>query len=84
MAFSISLPDGWTSEPCYGRDAEVITSPSHVFVTVDWSNRGFRSGITTIGTLMGAKKYTGRGWRQQLVDDAVSWLSSLGHSGATP
>jgi len=51
--------------------------------TVDFRLRGFRTGYSTTGRLVGEgwnarrKKYGGRGWRQAVVDDAVAHLREV-------
>ena len=58
--------------------------PYRLMATIDFKQRGFRSGHSTTGrfvdektTRIGTtkrKKYEGRGWRQALVDDAAAYL----------
>ena len=43
-------------------------------VTVDYKARGFRLGLCRRGPLHSTKKYTGRGWRRQLEEDATAYL----------
>lgn len=72
----LKLPDGWTSEHYVGCGTS-ITWPAHGGVTIDWERRGFRSGYSVTGALTSTAKYTGRGWKQRLVDDAVAWLRGV-------
>lgn len=70
------LPDGWTSDPD-GENHMILRHPEVGYVTIDWERRGFRSGVSRIGNMVSTKTYAGRGWRQQLQADAVSWLSGI-------
>ncbi len=67
------LPEGWTTATLVGEQT-LLTSPHKYMVTVDFDKRGFRSGMSTHGQLLNKTGYRGRGWKQQLVDDAVKWL----------
>lgn len=80
------IPEGWTLEPLERQPDHALVStpaPSRYSVTLDLKLRGFRGGYSTIGRLVGEewnkkrKKYGGRGWKQQLVDDAVASLQGL-------
>lgn len=69
------LPEGWTTEALAGGAHTLLKSPNEVgYATVDWSRRGFRSGCSVTGPMASTKSYAGRGWREQLVRDAVAWL----------
>lgn len=80
------IPDGWTLEPLPRLpDYMLLTtapSPSYM-VTIDFGKRGIRSGYCTTGRFVGEewnkprKKYGGRGWKQELVDDAVAHLQEV-------
>lgn len=82
----LRVPDGWKLEEM-PRDPDhlLITTPSPgvYFVTIDLALRGFRTGYSTTGLLVGEgwnkkrKKYGGRGWKQAVVDDAVKHLQEL-------
>lgn len=74
-----TVPEGFTVESYYTNkdEATVVTSPQKFFVTIHWRDRGFRNGTTTIGRLESKKTYRGRGWRQQLVNDAVAHLQAI-------
>ena len=77
---------GWTLEP-FDRDPDhvLITTPEpgRYMATLDFRLRGFRQGYSSTGMLFGdswntkRKKYVGRNWKQQLVDDAVAHLQEL-------
>jgi hypothetical protein len=82
----LQIPDGWTMEPLPRQPdyALLQTPPSPQYMaTIDFARRGFRSGYSTTGRFVGEdwkkprKKYTGRGWKQQLVDDAVAHLREV-------
>lgn len=57
--------------------------PWRNMATIDLKLRGFRSGYATTGRLVGEewdkrrKKYSGQGWQQQIVDDAVKYLKDI-------
>jgi hypothetical protein len=82
----LRIPDGWTLESM-PRDPDHMflstPSPERYSVTFDFCLRGFRSGYSTTGLLVGEawnkkrKKYGGRGWKQELVDDAAAFLKKL-------
>lgn len=75
----IPLPKGWkaTSDSrgvvidayCEGR---MMAS-----VTVDEQARGFVLGVSGVRKSTEGCKYVGRGWRQQLYNDAVAALQAL-------
>jgi hypothetical protein len=82
----LRLPDGWTFES-FPRDEHYALlstpSPRRYMATIDFRARGFRSGHSTTGRIVGEewnkprKKYVGRGWRQMLVDDAAAHLQEV-------
>lgn len=85
MTTESRIPAGWTLDKMVGHgDLVVLTAPDIGAATIDFQQRGFRGGAFVLsGLFVGAKltrkgyvqkKYTGRGWRQALVDDAVAWL----------
>lgn len=76
-----TLPEGWTSE-AYRHDCTVIHRKPYGLVTIDWTKRGFRSGVSSTGRLTSTAKYMGRGWRQRLVADAVQSLRDIWKDGA--
>lgn len=82
----LRIPDGWTLEPLERLpDHALLSTPSprRYMATIDFRSRGFRSGYSTTGRLVGdewnkpRKKYGGRGWKQILVDDAVAHLREV-------
>ena len=82
----LRIPEGWTIEPLKRQsDYALITTspPVRYMATVDFRLRGFRSGYSTSGLLVGEawnkrrKKYIGHGWKQKLVDDAVAHLQEV-------
>jgi hypothetical protein len=82
----LSIPVDWMLEPME-RDPDhallSTPSPNRYFATIDWRLRGFRMGCTTYGLMAGEtwdrkrKKYTGRNWKQAIVDDAIAHLQEL-------
>jgi hypothetical protein len=82
----LRIPEDWTLEPLPRLpDYALLTTspPVRYMATIDFGRRGIRSGYSTIGKYVGEewnrprKKYGGRGWRQQLVDDAVAHLQEV-------
>ena len=79
----LSVPEGWTLEPLERQPDHALLStpaPHRYSVTIDFKMPGFRQGYSSIGMLVGEawdkkrKKYGGHGWRQEIVDDAVTYL----------
>ena len=80
------VPEGWLLEGLPSQPDFALLStppPCSYFVTIDFRLRGFRSGYSTTGRLVGEewnkkrKKYGGRGWKQELIDDAVTKLREV-------
>lgn len=74
----VRMPEGWTARRM-GRNegyAEITAPIEHTsyYVTVDFAARAFRGGLSTHGPSASTLVYTGRGWRQRLIQDAVVWL----------
>ena len=83
---ALRLPEGWTLEPLpRDEDRALLTTEStpRYMATIDFRARGIRSGYSTTGRFVGEewnkrrKKYGGRGWRQELLDDAVAHLREV-------
>jgi len=74
-----ALPEGWTSESVYDDRYLLLHSapPKRYMATIDWEKRCIRSGFNTRGSAVSEKKYTGRGWKDALVRDAVQWLRGI-------
>lgn len=74
------LPGGWTTEDL-GNSQLLISAPQGRItcsVTIDLRARGWRGGITRTGLLESRdRRYSGRGWRQRLIDDAVKYLQEV-------
>jgi hypothetical protein len=80
----VDLPEGWTLEllPRQPDHALLCTPPSgpRYMATIDFRARGIRTGYSTTGRFLyeewnkPRKKYGGRGWKRELVDDAVAHL----------
>ena len=82
----LRIPEGWKLEPMEREPDHMLLStpePMRYMTTIDFRARGLRSGWSTVGRLLGdgqktpRKKYGGRGWKQQLVDDAVAHLRGV-------
>lgn len=86
MLRSLRVPEGWTIEEL-PRDPDhlLLTTPppGRYMATIDFRLRGFRLGCSTTGRIVGEewdkkrKRYGGRGWRQEVVDDAVVHLQEV-------
>lgn len=77
---NIILPEGWTGEAC-GESFALYRDPSNGAVTVSfdrrWWNLGWGYSTTSCnihGCTSRGTKYSGRGWQQKLIDDAVTAL----------
>lgn len=73
------IPAAWEMNPSGAGDRYLeITgydpNGCRGYVTVDWLTRTYRLGLSTSGRPSNTKTYTGRGYRQTLVDDAVAAL----------
>lgn len=76
------LPENWTLEDDAPEDGfSLITTPEpHKYrATIDWKQRTFRLGITSIrnSAKLTTKKYKGRHWKTNLLEDAVAYLVGL-------
>jgi hypothetical protein len=76
MIINPTLPDGWTSED-RGHET-VIRCPGTGYVTINWERRQFFLGIGTCHHKSDGPRYAGRGWKQRLLDGAVTKLQSIG------
>lgn len=70
----IKLPNGWHVWPS-GKDAFAITC-GEGFVSIDFQKRSFELGHTPVFTDR-SDTYTGRGWKQRLVDDAIKHFDEV-------
>lgn len=76
----VQLPKGWQalSDPrgvvidAFDEEGRMLGS-----ITVCEQVRGFTPGVSTVYPKSGAKKYAGRGWKQQLYADAVESLQAV-------
>lgn len=53
-----------------------VLSRGEGYVSVDFKVRDYAIGITSVYT-NNCIKYTGRGWKQRLVDDAIKHLEEI-------
>lgn len=84
---ALVVPEGWTLENIVRLPDQALlsTPPTGVryMATIDFRKRGFRGGHDTMGRFVdeawdsSRKKYGGRGWQQQIVDDAVAYLRKV-------
>ena len=82
----LRVPNGWMLEPLPRMPDYLLLStplPVRYMATIDFRARGVRSGYCVTGKFVGEewnkrrKKYNGRGWKQALVDDALSHLQEV-------
>lgn len=72
-----SLPDGWHYEDGSAHGAQIahIVWPEHGAVSVDFECRNIETGWCRPGRARrNAKSYAGRGWKTELVGDAINIL----------
>lgn len=73
------IPIGWTVDhytPGKPGDHLVVRAGHLGYVTLDFKRRGFRLGVSISGPTVGDATYTGAGWRDRLVADAVTALAA--------
>lgn len=73
----IELPEGWTAEAIQSSNNHIlINAPNQAgMVTIDFKERVFRLGYTMTGRPhMQGVVYVGRGWKKDLISDAVAAL----------
>lgn len=70
----VKLPKDWDVTWFAGGRHAHITWRGNGCVSIDTEYRKIRGGMTTIGRSINETKYTGRGWKQQIVADAIAWL----------
>lgn len=85
--YDLKVPCGWDIKirNLIGNAEAIISSPTprNMFATVDFSNRGYRLGISAIGPFANTsdgkrgRKLSGLKWRQRLVDNAVARLQAI-------
>lgn len=73
MIANPTLPDGMSCEE-FGDGCQTISKPGVGGVTIDWRGRGWRRGWSTTGRLDSKVTFSGRGWQQRLLADAVREL----------
>ena len=76
MIFNPTLPNGWTSEDL-GASQLLLRCADGGMVTLDFERRLFRAGYSTAGPPTSTAKYTGRGWQQRLLADAIAQLGAV-------
>lgn len=74
---STYCPAAWTREDVSQerKDFALYTEPRYGgMVTIDYTDRVFRLGMSRHGPVNSTKKYVGRGWRAEIERDATAYL----------
>ena len=83
---AMHVPEGWLLEAMPRLPDHVILHtppPGRYMATIDFHARGIRAGCSVSGRFVGEewnksrKKYRGRGWKQELINDAVTYLRAV-------
>jgi hypothetical protein len=76
LSADLKIPDGFGIEAVRASHMVITKQEDHHkgSVTIDLHGRCFRGGIVYSGPVDSRRTYVGRGWKQQLCDDAVAWL----------
>lgn len=70
-----AVPPDWKSQDVSDDKGErVLLCAPHGYITVDYGRRGFSLGVTQFHRTLESPTYSGRGWRAQLLSDAVDEL----------
>jgi hypothetical protein len=72
--------EGWTHEWLQDRQCVCFKRPSEIgggFVTVDFEQRIFSCGYGKPRQHAGTKIYAGRGWKDQIIRDAIDHLEKV-------
>ena len=74
----MNLPDGWVAEyPEHMPSCMVLCSPEGGFATIDFSRRIYSYGYGFPRREWKGPHYSGRGWKDRIVVDAVRGLSAI-------
>jgi len=73
----IDLPAGWIASTYGGSVVLQHPEPMAGYVSLNFERREFYSGCTVRSNPVKKCTYTGRGWHAALVNDTVSWLTSI-------
>lgn len=70
------LPEGWTVEDYCG--SVVVTRPSMGSASLNFERReAYGWYVSRHHRTLTSTKYTGRGWAERLIADAVKWLQEI-------
>lgn len=72
--------EGWTHEQLLDGSRVCITRPRELgggFVTIDFERRVYGTGYGKPRQHAGKEKYTGKGWRDRIVRDAIDHLEAV-------
>lgn len=74
-----SLPEGWTVENPPNCRTSILSYPGAGFVSICWQRRCFETGYTQHPRESARPpfKYSGRGWQDRLLADAVEALKKI-------
>lgn len=71
-----AVPEGWRLAPWSGSCWELSAGRVGA-VTIDYTTRSFRPGLSIRPSLDRETRYGGRGWRARLLEDAIAHLREL-------
>lgn len=72
--------EGWKHEFIHNDQCVVIERPREIgggFVTVDLERRIFACGYGWVSQHAGAQAYSGAGWKNRIIRDAIDHLESM-------
>lgn len=73
---TVSLPKGWKQKEMVDGTL-VVSHPDGGGVTINYTRRGFALGYGTWVKPNHDSGYTGRGWRERLLNDAITALNEI-------
>lgn len=79
METTLKLPEGWTERMAmWGNGSLLYNEQNGYEITINWTRRAYISGNNVLGFhgMKRTKEYTGKGWRDRLVADAIAEASN--------
>lgn len=71
------LPDGYHFVDTYDENLVAISDQDMGCVTINIKRRAFACGLGGFINPRSTKKYTGRGWKAEIIKDAVEYLRGI-------